>query len=145
MLTLSGVVALDPYSKRDFTARRKTNGKVVIQSDPDLPGPDLPEPRFTGRIKFPRYRKLTVFHHDIPGTPIYMAKSFPPRITVNRGPTLMVTICPGSVSSQLPCTDPSTVNPGHTDGIVKFDLLHNITAQPCNTLGFTGTPIYRED
>eukprot|EP00116_Pleurobrachia_bachei_P012960 sb/3473222/ len=25
-----------------------------IQSDPDLPGPDIPEPRFTGRINFPR-------------------------------------------------------------------------------------------
>eukprot|EP00116_Pleurobrachia_bachei_P009462 sb/3469724/ len=28
---------------------------------------------------------------------------------------LMVTVCPGSVFFQLPCTDPSTVNPGHTD------------------------------
>eukprot|EP00116_Pleurobrachia_bachei_P009151 sb/3469413/ len=61
--------------------------QVSIQSDPDLPGPDIPEPRFTGRINFPRYRKLTVFHPDISGTPIYRAKSFPPRIPVNRGPT----------------------------------------------------------
>eukprot|EP00116_Pleurobrachia_bachei_P018746 sb/3479008/ len=37
---------------------------------------------------FPRYRKLTVFHPDIPGTPIYRAKSFPPRVPVNRGPTV---------------------------------------------------------
>eukprot|EP00116_Pleurobrachia_bachei_P004799 sb/3465061/ len=34
---------------------------------------------------------------------------------------LMVTVVPGSVSSQLPCTDPSTVNPGHTEnGISNF-------------------------
>ena len=26
-----------------------------VQSDPDLSGPDLPEPRFTGRISFPRF------------------------------------------------------------------------------------------
>eukprot|EP00116_Pleurobrachia_bachei_P003415 sb/3463677/ len=52
----------------------------IIQSDPDLPGPDLPEPRFTG---------LTVFDPDIPGTPIYRAKSFPPSIPVNRGPTVL--------------------------------------------------------
>eukprot|EP00116_Pleurobrachia_bachei_P014590 sb/3474852/ len=58
-----------------------------IQSDPDLPGPDLPEPRFTGRIHFPRYRKLTVFHPEISDTPIYRAKPFPPSIPVNRGPT----------------------------------------------------------
>ena len=46
-------------------------------------------PRFTGRISFPgRYRKLTVFHPDIPGTPIYRAKPFPPSIPVNRGPTV---------------------------------------------------------
>eukprot|EP00116_Pleurobrachia_bachei_P016594 sb/3476856/ len=56
-------------------------------SDPDLPGPDISEPRFTGRMNFPRYRKLTAFYPDIPGTPIYRAKSFPPRIPVNRGPT----------------------------------------------------------
>eukprot|EP00116_Pleurobrachia_bachei_P005296 sb/3465558/ len=60
-----------------------------IQSDPDLPGPDLPEPRFTGGINFLRYRKLTIFDPDIPGTPIYRAKSFPPSIPVNRGPTVL--------------------------------------------------------
>eukprot|EP00116_Pleurobrachia_bachei_P014689 sb/3474951/ len=26
-----------------------------LQSDLDLPGPDLPEPRFTGKISFPRF------------------------------------------------------------------------------------------
>eukprot|EP00116_Pleurobrachia_bachei_P017576 sb/3477838/ len=48
-------------------------GKRYIQSDPDLPGPDLSEPRFTGRIKFPRYGKITAIwprytgHPDLPG------------------------------------------------------------------------------
>eukprot|EP00116_Pleurobrachia_bachei_P009924 sb/3470186/ len=37
---------------------------------------------------FPRYRKLTIFDPDIPGTPIYRAKSFPPSIPVYRGPTV---------------------------------------------------------
>eukprot|EP00116_Pleurobrachia_bachei_P000734 sb/3460996/ len=60
---------------------------ILLQSDPDLPGPDIPKLRFSGRINFPRYRKLMVFHPDIPGTPIYRAKPFPPRIPVNRGPT----------------------------------------------------------
>ena len=62
---------------------------VQLQSDPDLPGPDLPEPRFTWKINFPRYRKLTVFDPDIAGTPIYWAKPFPLSIPVNRGPTVI--------------------------------------------------------
>ena len=61
---------------------------TLVQSDPDLTGPDLPEPRFTGRVNFPQNRKFTVFDPDIPGTPIYRAKSFPPSIPVNRGPTV---------------------------------------------------------
>eukprot|EP00116_Pleurobrachia_bachei_P015559 sb/3475821/ len=61
-----------------------------IQSDPDLPGPDLPEPRFTGRKNFPRFRNLTVYHPDIPGTPIYRAKPFPQSIPVNRGSTVYI-------------------------------------------------------
>eukprot|EP00116_Pleurobrachia_bachei_P014244 sb/3474506/ len=66
------------------------DNKFYIQSDPDLPGPDLPEPRFTGRIIFPRNSKLIVFDPDIPGTPIYRAKPFTPSIPVNRGPTVIV-------------------------------------------------------
>ena len=62
--------------------------KLEVQSDTDLPDPDLPEPRFTGRIIFPRNRKFAVFDPDIPGTTIYRAKPFPPRIPVNRGPTV---------------------------------------------------------
>eukprot|EP00116_Pleurobrachia_bachei_P019007 sb/3479269/ len=58
-------------------------------SDPDLPGPDLPEPRITGRMKFPKNRKLTVFDPDIPGTPIYRTKPFPSSIPVNRGSTVI--------------------------------------------------------
>eukprot|EP00116_Pleurobrachia_bachei_P013424 sb/3473686/ len=66
-----------------------TGWPLGIQSNPDLPGPDLPEPRFTGRMNFPRYRKITVFYpYNITGTPIYRAKRFPPIIPVNRGSTL---------------------------------------------------------
>eukprot|EP00116_Pleurobrachia_bachei_P018250 sb/3478512/ len=61
---------------------------TITKSDPDLPGPDLPEPRFTGRKTFPQFRKLTVYHPDIPGSSIYRAKLFPPSIPVNRGPTV---------------------------------------------------------
>eukprot|EP00116_Pleurobrachia_bachei_P009673 sb/3469935/ len=41
-----------------------------IQSDPDLVPPDLVTPRFSDRINFPRYRKLTVFDPDLVPTPI---------------------------------------------------------------------------
>eukprot|EP00116_Pleurobrachia_bachei_P016143 sb/3476405/ len=74
---------------KNFTKKFFMSLSGPIQSDPDLPGRDIPEPRLTGRINFPRYRNLTVFHPDIPGTPIYRAKSFPPRIPVNRGPTVL--------------------------------------------------------
>eukprot|EP00116_Pleurobrachia_bachei_P011377 sb/3471639/ len=48
-------------------------------------------PRFTGRMKYPKNRKLTVFDPDIiPGTPIYRIKPFPPSIPVNRSPTVLL-------------------------------------------------------
>ena len=43
---------------------------LVIQSDPDLVTPDLVTPRFSDRINFPRYRKLTLFDPDLVPTPI---------------------------------------------------------------------------
>eukprot|EP00116_Pleurobrachia_bachei_P013062 sb/3473324/ len=43
----------------------------VLQSDPDLVPPDLVTPRrFSDRINFPRYRKLTVFDPDLVPSPI---------------------------------------------------------------------------
>eukprot|EP00116_Pleurobrachia_bachei_P009569 sb/3469831/ len=42
----------------------------ILQSDPDLVTPDLVTPRFSDRINFPRYRKLTVFDPDLVPTPI---------------------------------------------------------------------------
>eukprot|EP00116_Pleurobrachia_bachei_P004879 sb/3465141/ len=41
-----------------------------IQSDPDLVTPHLVTPRFSDRINFPRYRKVTVFDPDLVPTPI---------------------------------------------------------------------------
>eukprot|EP00116_Pleurobrachia_bachei_P018858 sb/3479120/ len=50
---------------------------LTQQSDPDLPGP------------------------DIPGSPIYRAKHFPPRIPVNRGPTVLIFFHDSSMASQI--------------------------------------------
>eukprot|EP00116_Pleurobrachia_bachei_P005366 sb/3465628/ len=72
---------------KNFLPYRTEPNRTEYSSDPDLPGPDLPEPRFTGRVNFPLNRKFPVFDPDIPGTPIYRAKSIPPSIPVNRGPT----------------------------------------------------------
>eukprot|EP00116_Pleurobrachia_bachei_P003999 sb/3464261/ len=77
-----------PKSGSDLATIEYQYNINVIESDPDLPGPDLPEPRFTGRINFPRSSKLTDFDPDIPGTPNYRAQPFPPSNPVNRGPTL---------------------------------------------------------
>eukprot|EP00116_Pleurobrachia_bachei_P018912 sb/3479174/ len=62
--------------------------RTPIYRAPIYRNPDLPEPRFTGRVNFPQNRKLSVFDPNIPGTPIYRAKPFPPSIPVNRGPTV---------------------------------------------------------
>ena len=50
--------------------------------DPDLLGPDLPEPRFTGRIHFLRQMKLMKFDPDIRGRNLS-----PPSPPINWGPT----------------------------------------------------------
>eukprot|EP00116_Pleurobrachia_bachei_P005863 sb/3466125/ len=42
---------------------------------------------------------------------------------------LMVTVCPESVSSQIPCTDPSTVNPRHTDAWILDMYIVNLPNQ----------------
>eukprot|EP00116_Pleurobrachia_bachei_P014683 sb/3474945/ len=88
-LSLSCSLSLSPKCGPIFPDESET-WILRVQSDPDLPGPDLPEPRFTGRINFPRYGKITVFDPDIPGTPIYRAIPFPPSIPVNRGPTVFL-------------------------------------------------------
>eukprot|EP00116_Pleurobrachia_bachei_P017909 sb/3478171/ len=41
-----------------------------LQSDPDLVPPYLVTPRFSDRINFPRYRKVTVFDPDLVPSPI---------------------------------------------------------------------------
>ena len=59
------------------------DGSGTRNQVPDLTGSDLPEPRFTGRINFPRYRKLTVFDPDLQGKTLS-----PEHSAVNRGPTV---------------------------------------------------------
>eukprot|EP00116_Pleurobrachia_bachei_P012845 sb/3473107/ len=44
--------------------------QIFVQSDPDLVTPDLVATRFSDRINFPRYRKLTLFDPDLVATPI---------------------------------------------------------------------------
>eukprot|EP00116_Pleurobrachia_bachei_P011626 sb/3471888/ len=62
---------------------------LIRSSDPDLVPPDLVAPRFTGRINFPRYRKLTVFHPDIPG------KTLSPEDPVKSGSDCIIIILYG--------------------------------------------------
>eukprot|EP00116_Pleurobrachia_bachei_P008109 sb/3468371/ len=54
---------------------------------PRFSAPDLVTPRFSDRINFPRYRKVTVFDPDLVPTPIY---AHPPRMSLNRGPSVLV-------------------------------------------------------
>eukprot|EP00116_Pleurobrachia_bachei_P016987 sb/3477249/ len=42
----------------------------VKESDPDLVPPDLVTPRFSDKMNFPRFKKLTVFDPDLVPTPI---------------------------------------------------------------------------
>eukprot|EP00116_Pleurobrachia_bachei_P011130 sb/3471392/ len=55
---------------------RYLEARTSLQSDPDLPGPDIPEPRLTGRINFPLYFKYNDF--PIYRAPIYRAKTLSP-------------------------------------------------------------------
>eukprot|EP00116_Pleurobrachia_bachei_P019170 sb/3479432/ len=59
------------------------NYSVIVQSDPDLP-----EPRFNVVLQYIHTGSAYVYDTDLPGTPIYRAKPFPPSIPVNRGLTV---------------------------------------------------------
>eukprot|EP00116_Pleurobrachia_bachei_P019227 sb/3479489/ len=63
-----------------------------VQSDPDLVTPDLVTPRFSDRINFPRYRKLTVFDPDLVATPI-CPKPFPPEDVTKSGSDCIIVDC----------------------------------------------------
>ena len=86
---------------------RKESRKFVNSiywSGPDLPGPDLPEPRFTGRIIFPRNKKLTVFYPDIPDKPDLPGKILSPEHPDKSawGPTVFSKRnCPCSIMSSF--------------------------------------------
>eukprot|EP00116_Pleurobrachia_bachei_P016433 sb/3476695/ len=58
------------YEKIAVRENKKGLKSKQVQSDPDLVPPDLVTPRFSDRINFPRYRKLTVFDPDLVPTPI---------------------------------------------------------------------------
>eukprot|EP00116_Pleurobrachia_bachei_P008670 sb/3468932/ len=68
-------------------------------------------PRFTGRVNFPKNRKFTVFDPDIPGTPIYRGKSFPPSIPVNWGPTVLKLLLLAENLPAIPSSDVATEEP----------------------------------
>eukprot|EP00116_Pleurobrachia_bachei_P005265 sb/3465527/ len=54
-----------PVVRAEQLRDRKKRSLFLLQSDPYLVTPDLVTPRFSDRINFPRYRKLTVFDPDL--------------------------------------------------------------------------------
>ena len=62
----------------------------VLQSDPDLVTPDLVTPRFSDMINFPRYKKLMAFDPDLVTPRFSDRKIFPPRMSLNRCPTVVM-------------------------------------------------------
>eukprot|EP00116_Pleurobrachia_bachei_P005104 sb/3465366/ len=75
-LSLSSVFQNPDLPSGDFTYFNSNSAPMVNKntfhdlSDPYLVTPDLVTPRFSDRINFPRYRKLTVFDPDLVATPI---------------------------------------------------------------------------
>ena len=65
---------------------------IEIQSDPDLVTPDLVTPRFSDMINFPRNKKLVAFDPDLVTPRFSDRKTFSPRMSLNRGPTVAVNI-----------------------------------------------------
>ena len=61
-----------------------------VQSDPDLVTPDLVTPRFSDRINFPRYKKLMAFDPDLVTPRFSDRKTFLPKMSLNRGPTVQL-------------------------------------------------------
>ena len=61
---------------------------MKVQSDPDLVTPDIVTPRFSDMINIPRYKKLMAFDPDLVTPRFSDRKSFPPRMSLNRGPTV---------------------------------------------------------
>eukprot|EP00116_Pleurobrachia_bachei_P002139 sb/3462401/ len=71
LMTDAVVYVVDSAEKKHQCGTVQLNLDDQLQSDPDLVTPDLVTPRFSDRINFPRYRKLTVFYPDLVATPIY--------------------------------------------------------------------------
>eukprot|EP00116_Pleurobrachia_bachei_P014629 sb/3474891/ len=77
-----------------------TVASSYFQSDPDLPGPDLPKTPIYREGQLPPILEINgISPPDIPGTPIYRAKFFPPSIPVNRGPTVPAVLRPLSAKT----------------------------------------------
>eukprot|EP00116_Pleurobrachia_bachei_P012257 sb/3472519/ len=79
MMSAVGRMSLGFYNKMPlpsllgrFVVDLELIGRPLMDcySDPDLVTSDLVAPRFSDRINFPRYRKLTVFDPDLVATPI---------------------------------------------------------------------------